>query len=66
MGHPGNAKRIALPTAVAARYGLALASVAVAFGLADTFLRFDLPQPFTAVKRFKGGRPVYRRADTVT
>lgn len=33
---------------IALRYGLALVSVAAAFGLAQTFLRFHLPQPFTA------------------
>lgn len=32
----------------ALRYGLALISVAAALGLAQTFLRFHLPQPFTA------------------
>jgi PAS domain S-box-containing protein len=31
------------------RYGLALVSVAAAFGLAHTFLYFHLPQPFTAL-----------------
>src|ERR1700742_2145316 len=30
------------------RYGLALASVSVAFGLAKTFLYYGLPLPFTA------------------
>jgi PAS domain S-box-containing protein len=33
---------------IALRYGLALVSVAAALGLAQTFLRFHLPQPFTA------------------
>ena len=33
---------------VALRYGLALVSVSAALGLAQTFLRFHLPQPFTA------------------
>src|SRR5882724_11061008 len=33
---------------VARRYGLALVSVAVAFVLAQTFLYYGLPQPFTA------------------
>ena len=33
---------------VALRYGLAFVSVAAALGLAQTFLRFHLPQPFTA------------------
>src|SRR5260370_20327475 len=37
------------PSASAAlRYGLALVSLAAALGLAQTFLRFHLPQPFTA------------------
>ncbi len=34
------------PTAL--RYGLALVSVAAAYGLAQTFLYSHLPQPFTA------------------
>jgi C4-dicarboxylate-specific signal transduction histidine kinase len=33
---------------IALRYGLALASVAAALGLAQTFLHFHLPQPFAA------------------
>ena len=33
---------------IALRYGLALVSVSAALGLAQTFLRFHLPQPFTA------------------
>ena len=33
---------------IALRYGLALVSVAAALGLAQTFLRFHLPQPFAA------------------
>jgi PAS domain S-box-containing protein len=33
---------------VALRYGLAVAAVAAAFGLAQAFLYFHLPQPFTA------------------
>ena len=33
---------------VALRYGLALVSVSVAFVLAQTFLYYGLPQPFTA------------------
>src|ERR1700758_4527915 len=33
---------------IALRYGLALVSAAAALGLAQTFLRFHLPQPFTA------------------
>jgi PAS domain S-box-containing protein len=36
------------PASTAARYGLALASVAVALGLAQAFLYFDLPLPFAA------------------
>jgi hypothetical protein len=49
MHDPGPAKRIGRPAAsVALRYGLALASVAVALGLAQTFLHYRLPQPFTA------------------
>src|SRR5882672_3356129 len=47
MGDPGKAKWSAWPAAsVALRYGLAFASVAAAFGVARTFLYFDLPQPF--------------------
>ena len=53
MGHVRKADRIAnwllKPAAsIALRYGLALVSVAAALGLAQTFLRFHLPQPFTA------------------
>jgi PAS domain S-box-containing protein len=49
MGYPGTAKWIARPAAsVVLRYGLALVSVAIALGLAHTFLYFHLPQPFTA------------------
>ncbi len=49
MGDPGKAKWIARPAASAAlRYGLALVSVAAAFGLAQTFLYLHLPQTFTA------------------
>src|SRR5258708_4166374 len=49
MKHPGKAKWIARPAASGAlRYGLALVSVATAFGLAHAFLYFHLPQPFTA------------------
>jgi C4-dicarboxylate-specific signal transduction histidine kinase len=33
---------------IALRYGLALVSLAAALGLAQTFLHFHLPQPFTA------------------
>jgi hypothetical protein len=36
------------PESAVARYGLALASVAAALGLAHAFLYFDLPQPFAA------------------
>jgi PAS domain S-box-containing protein len=50
MGYPGKAKWIARPAAcVALRYGLALVSVAAAFGLAHASLYFHLPQPFTAL-----------------
>jgi C4-dicarboxylate-specific signal transduction histidine kinase len=35
-------------TFIALRYGLALVSVAAALGLAQTFLRYHLPQPFAA------------------
>jgi hypothetical protein len=50
MGYPGKAKRIARPAAsVALRYGLALVSVAAAFGLAHASLYFHLPQQFTAL-----------------
>ena len=43
------AKWLSQPAAsVALRYGLALASVAAALGLAQTFLHFHLPQPFAA------------------
>src|SRR3989442_2383285 len=49
MGYRGKAKWIARPAAfVLLRYGLALVSVAIALGLAHTFLYFHLPQPFTA------------------
>ena len=53
MGYLRRADRIAnwlLKPAVSIplRYGLALASVAAALGLALAFLRFHLPQPFTA------------------
>ena len=33
---------------IALRYGLALVSIAAALGIAQTFLHFHLPQPFTA------------------
>ena len=53
MGYLRRANHIAnwplRPSAfIALRYGLALASLAVALGLAQTFLDFHLPQPFTA------------------
>jgi PAS domain S-box-containing protein len=53
MGYLRRADRIAnwllKPAAsIALHYGLALVSVAAALGLAQTFLRFHLPQPFTA------------------
>ena len=49
MHHPQPAKSIARPAmSVALRYGLALVSVSVAFVLAQTFLYYGLPQPFTA------------------
>jgi PAS domain S-box-containing protein len=49
MAYPSKAKRIVRPAAsVALRYGLALVSVAIAQGLAHTFLYFHLPQPLTA------------------
>jgi PAS domain S-box-containing protein len=50
VGYPGKVIRIARPAAsVALRYGLALVSVAAAFGLAHASLYFHLPQPFTAL-----------------
>jgi K+-sensing histidine kinase KdpD len=50
MGNPGKAKWLARPTgSVALRYRLAVVSVAVAFGLARTYVYFHLPQPFTAL-----------------
>src|ERR1700676_2571663 len=36
------------PASIALRYGLALVSLAAALGLAQGFLHFHLPQPFTA------------------
>jgi PAS domain S-box-containing protein len=50
LGGVGNmAKWIARPAPPGARrYGLALISVAAAFGLAHAFLYYHLPQPFTA------------------
>jgi PAS domain S-box-containing protein len=49
MANPGKAKWIEQPAAsIALRYGLAVVSVAAALGLAQIFLYFDLPQPFTA------------------
>ncbi len=50
MGDLGKAKWIARPAAsVALRYGLAVGSVAAAYGLAHTFLYFHLPQAFSAL-----------------
>jgi PAS domain S-box-containing protein len=49
MGFPGKMKRPAGPAgSIALRYGLALVSVAAAFGLALAFMHFHLPQPFSA------------------
>jgi PAS domain S-box-containing protein len=48
MGYLGNATGIRRPAPSAVRYVLAVGSVAVAFGLARTFLHFDLPQTFIA------------------
>jgi C4-dicarboxylate-specific signal transduction histidine kinase len=53
MGYLDRPNRIANtllqpPLSIALRYGLALISVAAALGLAQTFLHFHLPQPFTA------------------
>lgn len=49
MNHLGKRKWTTGPaTSIALRYGLALVSVAAAVGLAHAFLRFHLPQPFTA------------------
>jgi PAS domain-containing protein len=48
-GIGSTSKWIARPTpSVALRYGLALISVAAAFGLTRAFLYYHLPQPFTA------------------
>ncbi len=50
MGNPSKAKwfaRSAEP--VALRYGLAIVTLAVAFGIARTYVYFRLPQPFTAL-----------------
>ncbi|MCU1296285.1 MAG: hypothetical protein JWO91_563 [Acidobacteriaceae bacterium] len=50
MAYLHSAKPVPGPAAsVASRYGLALLSVAVAFGIARAFLHFHLPQPFTAL-----------------
>src|ERR1700730_4127521 len=38
-----------LPVSSVARYGLALISVAAALALAEIFVHYDLPQPFTAI-----------------
>ena len=49
MANPHEAKWIEQPAASSAlRYGLAVVAVAAALGLAQIFLYFDLPQPFTA------------------
>jgi PAS domain S-box-containing protein len=49
MSDPGKLKWTAGPAmSPALRYGLALVSVAAAFGLARLFLHFHLPQPFAA------------------
>ena len=48
MGKSDKAKRITRPAASAARYGLALLSVAAAAGLARAFLYFHLPLAFNA------------------
>lgn len=47
MPAASNTKSVALPVASPVlRYGLAVLSIAVAFGLAHVFLYFHLPQPF--------------------
>jgi C4-dicarboxylate-specific signal transduction histidine kinase len=48
MGKADKAKRVTRPAASAARYGLALLSVAAAAGLARAFLYFHLPLAFNA------------------
>jgi hypothetical protein len=49
MAYPGKTKWIAWPApSVALRHGLALVSVALAFGLTRKFIYFYLPEPFTA------------------
>ena len=48
MGFPGNAKGLAHSSASIVRYGFAVGSIAVAFGLARMFLHFQLPQTFIA------------------
>jgi C4-dicarboxylate-specific signal transduction histidine kinase len=49
LDRPNRRNRLLRPTASAAlRYGLALVSIAAAFGLAQIFLHFHLPQPFAA------------------
>jgi K+-sensing histidine kinase KdpD len=49
MADPLKAKWIERPAmSIALRYGLAVAAVAAALGLAQAFLYFHLPQPFTA------------------
>jgi len=50
MAYPDKAKWIVRrPASVVMRYGLALVSVAAARALAQTFLYFHLPQPFTVL-----------------
>jgi phosphoglycerate-specific signal transduction histidine kinase len=49
MHHPGMTKWVGRPAASGVlRYGLALVSVAAAFGLARIFVHYQLPQPFAA------------------
>jgi C4-dicarboxylate-specific signal transduction histidine kinase len=48
MGGAAKANSMEEARAAVLRYGLALLSVAAAFGLAHAFLYFHLPQPFTA------------------
>lgn len=50
MDNPSKAKSLARPEEpVALHYGLAVVLVAVAFGIARTYVYFHLPQPFTAL-----------------
>jgi hypothetical protein len=49
LDRPNRPNRLLRPASCAAlRYGLALVSIAAAFGLAQIFLHFHLPQPFAA------------------